>query len=468
MQHLNLADLSRLIGNEVVGALANMNLPATKHSLIEMIIDTKGINVFFSKSSREIILQNENCLSELQLEAQEATRLINSNFRNTAHKFAALLDIPSSEVELFEQNRSEKEIVKGDYSLMPYQNWMRRKVFDYFNSNEAKRALLHMPTGAGKTSTAMQIIFDQIRLRSPKDTTIIWMAHSDELCEQAIESFETMWPSQQISHAVAWRAWGGFSQLNSFDGKGCNFVVTSFQTLYSWQKSGQDAIFRTINSLKRSANFLVVDEAHMSTAKTYASVIDYISGVNTSILGLTATPGRHGVGEDIVETEDLAEFFEHKLIHMTDDDGIELDDPISFLQSKKILSKIVYGDPLPGADLRLSEQEQNACAKIFEIPESILKKIGDDSQRTLNVARAVLDLALNQGKQTLVFCPSMANAKVLSEYLKINKCKVAAITGDLPKGERRQKLASFKNKNKHLTNFGVLTTGLMLRKLMQL
>ena len=206
LQHLNLADLSRLIGNEVVGALANMNLPATKHSLIEMIIDTKGINVFFSKSSREIILQNENCLSELQLEAQEATRLINSNFRNTAHKFAALLDIPSSEVELFEQNRSEKEIVKGDYSLMPYQNWMRRKVFDYFNSNEAKRALLHMPTGAGKTSTAMQIIFDQIRLRSPKDTTIIWMAHSDELCEQAIESFETMWPSQQISHAVAWRA----------------------------------------------------------------------------------------------------------------------------------------------------------------------------------------------------------------------------------------------------------------------
>ena len=110
--------------------------------------------------------------------------------------------------------------------------------------------------------------------------------------------------------------------------------------------------------------------------------------------------------------------------------------------------------------MRLSEQEQDACAKIFEIPESILKKIGDDSQRTLNVARAVLDLALNQGKQTLVFCPSMANAKVLSEYLKINKCKVAAITGDLPKGERRQKLASFKNKEINiLTNFGVLTTG---------
>ena len=39
----------------------------------------------------------------------------------------------------------------------------------------------------------------------------------------------------------------------------------------------------------------------------------------------------------------------------------------------------------------------------------------------------------------------MTNAKVLAEFLKLRDCGAAAITGDLPRGERRQKLEDFKN-----------------------
>ena len=48
-----------------------------------------------------------------------------------------------------------------------------------------------MPTGSGKTRTAMNLIIDFIKKRSTKKTNIIWLAHTDELCQQAYEEFKT-------------------------------------------------------------------------------------------------------------------------------------------------------------------------------------------------------------------------------------------------------------------------------------
>jgi len=44
------------------------------------------------------------------------------------------------------------------------------------------RVVLHMPTGAGKTRTAMNVIAEHLRQHEP--TVVIWLAYSEELCEQ--------------------------------------------------------------------------------------------------------------------------------------------------------------------------------------------------------------------------------------------------------------------------------------------
>ena len=47
--------------------------------------------------------------------------------------------------------------------------------------------------GSGKTKTSITAIIDFMRHKSPYDTTVIWLAHSDELCEQAIKSFDELY-----------------------------------------------------------------------------------------------------------------------------------------------------------------------------------------------------------------------------------------------------------------------------------
>ena len=66
---------------------------------------------------------------------------------------------------------------------------------------------------------------------------------------------------------------------------------------------------RTIKifSLARSTNFVVIDEAHMSIAKSYKQVLDLMVNKDTILLGLTATPGRAKIGDE--ENTKLANFF---------------------------------------------------------------------------------------------------------------------------------------------------------------
>ena len=98
--------------------------------------------------------------------------------------------------------------------------------------------------------------------------------------------------------------------------------------------------------------------------------------------------------------------------------------------------------------------------KVLELPEAVLKKLGNDHQRTINIARRTLELARNEGKQTIVFCSSKTNALILAEYLKLNGCTAAAITGDLAISERQNKIEAFKKGEiKIITNYNVLTTG---------
>ena len=315
-----------------------------------------------------------------------------------------------------------------------------------------------MPTGSGKTKTSITAIIDFMRHKSPYDTTVIWLAHSDELCEQAIQSFDELWKNFGLLDCTIWRMWGGF-RAKDYKGIGINFIVSSFQTAFSWLKVENNEEFESFVKLKNKCDLLIIDEAHMSTAPTYKAVIDNIASINTKRIGLTATPGRHHLNADHEETELLSKFYDGKIIPMSDDSGKTLKNPINFLQKKGILSKI-KSKIIQGSNTNLNQNQVTEISEKLELPESLLAHISQDQTRFLNVANEVFNCAKVQKKQTLVFCPSKNNALLLNTFLNDKGCKSAAITSDLEMGERQKKLKLFKdNKIQVITNFNVLTTG---------
>ena len=144
---------------------------------------------------------------------------------------------------------------------------------------------------------------------------------------------------------------------------------------------------------------------------------------------------------------------------MTDDEGLEIESPIQFLQNKKVLSSIETR-PISGTEIVITDAEVAACLALFDLPESVLNNIGQDHARTLRIAQEVIKLVSNEKLQTIVFCPSKTNAIVLAEFLKLNECKAVSITGDTDTSLRRESLEKFKaGEVSVITNYGVLTTG---------
>lgn len=82
--------------------------------------------------------------------------------------------------------------LKPNFALFPHQRSVVRRAFDRIGSGHG-RTLIHMPTGSGKTRTAMHLVSRALNEVEPG--VIVWLATSQELLEQAAETFEAAWSS---------------------------------------------------------------------------------------------------------------------------------------------------------------------------------------------------------------------------------------------------------------------------------
>ncbi|MDN3721486.1 DEAD/DEAH box helicase family protein [Roseibium salinum] len=82
------------------------------------------------------------------------------------------------------------------YGLFPHQRVAARKVATALG-RPPRKVVLHMPTGAGKTRTAMHLVARHLREYGP--TVVVWLAQNRELLDQASDEFEkglvTSWRS---------------------------------------------------------------------------------------------------------------------------------------------------------------------------------------------------------------------------------------------------------------------------------
>ncbi|HEV7344999.1 MAG TPA: DEAD/DEAH box helicase [Devosia sp.] len=316
--------------------------------------------------------------------------------------------------------------------------------------HEPRRVLLHMPTGSGKTRTAMHVIADE--LRTKLKTLVVWLAHSEELCDQATEEFGSVWSHVGNRAVQVHRLFGTnkFAARDAVDG----LVVAGFSKLY--QRALSDPAF--VGLLGARSSLVVVDEAHQAIAPTYQMILEVLTKPfpQVGLLGLSATPGR--TWNDVAKDEQLSCFFARQKVSLRVDG---YSNPVDYLVAEGYLARLNFSR-LPfdwtGA---LEPDEVAAIEKGFEIPGSVLKRLADDDQRSLAILRRC-EALLQYHMRVIVFATTVEHAELLASALCLRGHQATAVTAQTDLGERRRILADFKSHDSSpriLCNFGVLTTG---------
>ena len=374
-----------------------------------------------------------------------------TNFKSGSENERALysffeLYVPSVEERI---EKLSLEQCVAEYPLFAHQRRAAREIKNQLRQ-EPRRVLLHMPTGSGKTRTAMHIIVDHLRAQEP--TAVIWLAHSEELCEQAASEFQQAWTQLGDRELPVYRFWGDH-ELDP-DQVRDGLVVAGLSKLYKAAKRRIQFIAR----LGGRCSLVIIDEAHQAVAETYKLVLDalVLPYPNTALLGLTATPGR--TWADINADEELADFFARRKVTLQ---VPGYDNPIDYLVAEGYLAQTLYRPLFYQSGLRLSPADLKYIEEELELPQKILDKLAEDEQRNLRIILEIEDLAKRHSR-ILVFAISVEHTKLLSSVLRVRGHIADYVTGKTNTTERERLIRSFREDSpgpRILCNYGVLTTG---------
>jgi len=311
------------------------------------------------------------------------------------------------------------------------------------------RVMLHMPTGSGKTRTAMNLIVKY--LNSTTNKTVLWLAHSEELCEQAVEEFETAWAHLGDRPVGLRRFFGGHNWEDLDDG----LIVAGLGKMWSYVKRGET----NLHYQAKDIGLIVFDEAHQSIASTFKLPVDIILTKNPEckLLGLSATPGR--TWNDISEDERLSEMYLKQKVSLTVDG---YDSPIEYLVKEEYLSNPDFHSLRFEGDEVMSERERQNIAEGLDVSPELLMKLSKDGLRNAQIINKTIDLVRNDHRRILVFAINVKHAETLSSILKFNGFDSACITSNTDSVQRSRAIKRFKESGggtRILCNYGVLTTG---------
>lgn len=298
--------------------------------------------------------------------------------------------------------------------------------------------LLCLPTGAGKTKTAVWwCLTEHVR----KYRRVVWLAGRDELIDQAAETFRTHASLAERTFTLR-TIKGGAPE--DYDG---DVVVASLQTLAKDDRA---------SALRRQCaiDAMVFDEAHHAAAPTYRGVLDDLGSSLVALLGLTATPTRTSE----VERPLLRRIFPAFVIHEV---------PYLELMNRGILARprhlVVPAGT--GAPIALTEDDANYVRQWHELPQSILARLADDETRAVRVANVIRE-HLQELSPALVFAIRRDDASRICEELKQQNVRAEYVDGDTNKTVRRQFIEQLRaGELDALVNVQVLTEGTDVPKL---
>lgn len=317
---------------------------------------------------------------------------------------------------------------------------------------KTKRAMLSLPTGAGKTRVAVQSLVEHFRdgeINGP----VLWIAQSEELCEQAVQAWAEVWrakgPPKTLTIGRLWDANGAEPVSGS-----PHVVVATIQKLSA------GVIENAQYDWLADAAVVVVDEAHRgATTPTTTKLLKWLGleakgNDRCPLVGLTATPF---IGANEQQTSILVNRYGKKRLDIglfPQDDTEQL---ITLLQEQRILARARHAH-IDGIDIDLDDAQMAELERFQRLPRAIEAELGSNAARNAELIESIRSQPADW--QILVFAASVENAQTLAALLRLEGISSAAITAETRPGVRRHYVQQFKDRTiRVLTNYGTLTTG---------
>lgn len=179
-------------------------------------------------------------------------------------------------------------VIKGNNTRELYEHQIDAMAcLNEINKQSQFNTLLVLPTGGGKTLTATWWL---LKNAVDKGKKVLWIAHRHLLLEQSANTFQrNAYSNNMINYSnFKYRIVSGKHDRPIHIKTDDNVLIVS-----------KDSLSRNLDLLKKWLKneeeiYVVIDEAHHSTAKSYRKIIEYVrkNSKNVKLLGLTATPFR--------------------------------------------------------------------------------------------------------------------------------------------------------------------------------
>lgn len=457
------AKLRNLAGETIISAIEKVAPADMERQVSEILLLKYGDAILDQREVRLCImdvLDESSCLRLCRQIGKPATshlkgsNILRDYFRNYSEKKSKqLVDYleldPAFYYKKEAETRTESETISvtpGEQIrlknyLHPFQKSVKDDIIEILDQKN-KRFFVQMPTGSGKTYTALEAVVDILR-RKRRRKYIVWLVDSNELAEQALDSFVYLWKLKGDRSICAFRLFHSFNPtFNDTEG---GVVFASFDQFYSILKNTNHASFEALWRLIKNTELLIVDEAHTSVAETYETCIRcFINTDYTSIFGLSATPGRSTPDS----TKQLIGLYSNNLVRLKDCSGEPIKDPLGYLQEQSFLAHL---------DCKILETGINVSDNV---EDSILTKLAINSDRNDRILEQI-KLADDAKEATLVFACTLDHVLALFILCKAKGIKAEYIIGAVNQVRRLDILSRFKKRDfSILLNLEILSTGI--------
>lgn len=348
--------------------------------------------------------------------------------------------------------------------------WHQMDAIKALNSSIAPHSafagLLVMPTGAGKTFTATYWLLQNVLNQHKK---LLWIAHRHELLAQALRTFVNNAYQEVVPKRESFR-YRIISGLPDHD-RPVNISVEDDLIIASKDSLQRTGLTYLLEKWARHQDdlYLVIDEAHHATAKTYRLIINGLHQAfpKLKILGLTATPMRTSEQEQGL----LKRVFPDDIVYKID---------LKTLIARGILAEPVFKDTFTQYEIgrEVSEQDLKRIKRSPDLPTDIATKLALQKERNHRIVSEYFEKFDNNGGygQTIVFALNIDHAIALDSLFNewgrgrgIKSDFVVSGLRDLGTGvtistaENQQKIAAFRRGQiQVLINVLILTEGVDL------
>jgi hypothetical protein len=139
------------------------------------------------------------------------------------------------------------------------------------SGTKRRRAVISLPTGGGKTRVTVEAAVRLVLAPEGVTRSVLWIAQTDELCEQAVQAFRQVWVNlgaRRTNLRIA-RLWGGNPNPTGRDLDKPVAVVASIQTL-------NNRFGATDLDWLRKPGLVVVDECHHAITPSYSALLRWL------------------------------------------------------------------------------------------------------------------------------------------------------------------------------------------------